>query len=711
MNFKINCYLGIVFSALLTACGGGGGGSSNTLSGTAATGAPLSGASIEIYNASGLKVATAIADSTGNYTSSALLGDGPYVVKATSGNTELYSVQASVDGSKVNVTPLSNLVATLLSPTGNAANLVGEVGADKTILSTTGINDKKAIVKSIASPVATAVGLDTGFDVINTAMVADGTGLDRVLDTVRIGITHEASSSSIQVVYKTADSNSTPQVITFNHNDPRSNVIASVNGVAFTSGDLFDSSVTSKLNVWLDRLNACTRIPASQRWTGSVGSKTLIAEVCKKLFYNDDQNTFRHFGITAEQAFTYAFSDKTWTEAEPSRQATEPEYVYTNSDGEVLVKLKAKLFNDDGSSYYRYYFFNLSRDPNNNNELRSRGNRYLYETNMSTVNYVKSFPYSTGYDYTYSGYSFDIPTEGTNGDSSIASTPYNKTIVSAKVTSPSGEITYLKKKVGRSRLVVCPSISTAASDCSYSPFRAVGSSFLNSSTAVDLVYSSRTRPAEYDSYGSVNFGQLSDSAIRSLPMIGTYTFELTLSDNTTVTQRVPFFGRPKTHNEIIAARTSKFPILSSEFISSLFRSRTDDLSAFRASSELSVWPVKWISDTDHSRGIEPTVFNFSWSNLAQYIFMHGQTTGTGYFELRKEISTSERSKTFDCFTYASINACNGSTAQFKWNQTGDSKYSVIKYIEIGNYFSDFGTNISAYEFYAIENGGRNPYVP
>ena len=164
--------------ALLTlaACGGGGGSSSNTLSGTAATGAPMAGASIDVYNASGIKVATATADSSGKYTSSALLGEGPYVIKATSGTTELYSVQSSADGSVVNVTPLSNLVATLLSPTGNAGNLVTEFGSDKTLLSSTGINDKKTIVKSIAAPVANVIsGIDANFDVINTAMVADGT--------------------------------------------------------------------------------------------------------------------------------------------------------------------------------------------------------------------------------------------------------------------------------------------------------------------------------------------------------------------------------------------------------------------------------------------------------------------------------------------------------------------------------------------------------
>ena len=696
--------------ALLTlaACGGGGGGSSsNTLSGTAATGAPMAGASIEVYNSSGIKVATATADSSGKYTSSALLGEGPYVIKATSGTTELYSVQSSADGSVVNVTPLSNLVATLLSPTGNAANLVDEFGADKTLLSSTGINDKKAIVKSIAAPVATAIGLDPNFDVINTAMVANGTGLDQVLDTVSIGITHEApssssssqlSSSSISVTYKMANSaDSEPQIITFNSSDIRSTVIASVNGVRYTSADVYDSSLMTKVLVWVNRNNECNKVPPTQRWTGSTGSKVFTAEICKKLFFNNDQSTFKVNGLNTEQVWAQSFSNKTWT----SDALSEPEYVYSTSDGEVMVKAKAILFNDDDTTYTRYYFFNLNPDPNNNNELRAKGNGYNYETTANSINYIRYFPYSSGYDYTFSGYEFDIPTTGTRGDSSIAPTSYAKTVKSAVVTTPSGGKTYLKN-TGLAQLVACT--NSAMTNCSESSRKIFQSTFLN--TPTDQLNLSRTRPAEYSSSGFVDYGptegQLIDSEIKKLPIMGTYKFELTLSDNSVVTQRVPFFGRPKTHREILQARTTGFfPTLTSTSLTGLFRGIISNVSQFQ------VWPVKLNSSLS---GLEPTAFDFAWTNLAQFIYMSGWQNYQ-QFELRKNVTTADRTKTISCFKYGSVDPCYNNTSEFNWGQSGSNIYAVFYYMEIGNYFSDFGVNTSAYGFWEVATDGRNTVTP
>ena len=684
----------------LAACGGGGGGStSNTLSGTAATGAAMAGASIEVYNASGIKVATATADSTGKYTSSALLGEGPYVIKATSGTTELYSVQSSADGSVVNVTPLSNLVATLLSPTGNAGNLVTEFGADKTLLSSTGINDKKTIVKSIAAPVANVIsGIDANFDVINTAMVANGTGLDQVLDIVRIGITHEGDSSSISVTYMMANNaDSEPQIITFNSSDTRSTVIASVNGVRYTSGDVYDSSLMAKVLVWINRNNECNKVPPAQRWTGSTGSKVFTAEICKKLFFNNDQSIFKANGLNTEQVWGPSFSDRTWS----VDTLSEPEYVYSTSDGEVMVKAKAILFNDDDTTYTRYYFFNLTPDSNNNNELRARGNGYNYETTVNSINYIRYFPYSSGYDYTYSGYEFDIPSTGTRGDSSIAPTSYAKTVQSAVVTTPSGGKTYLKND-GSAQLVACT--NSTMTNCSKSSRRIFQSTFFN--TPTDQRSYSRTRPAEYISSGFVDYGptegQLSDIQIKKLPMIGTYKFELTLSDNTVVTQRVPFFGRPKTHREILQARTTGFfPALTSTSLTSLFRGINSNISLFE------VWPVKWNSSQS---GLEPTAFDLAWTNLAQFIYMSGWQNNQ-QFELRKNVATTDRTKTISCFKYVEVDPCYNNTTEFNWGQSGSNIFTSFYYMEIGNYFSDFGVNTSAYGFWDMSTDERNPVVP
>lgn len=725
----------------LVACGGSGGPSTNTLSGTAATGAPIAGASIEVYNASGLKVATATTDSSGKYTTSALVGDGPYVVKGSSGSTELYSVQYSDDGSVVNLTPMSNLVATLLSPTGNASNLVSELGEDISILSTTRINDKKTIVKTIVSPVATAIGVSSDFDVINTAMDADGTGLDHVLDTVHISITHDSSTTSaIQVLYKTADgTSSSPQVITFSNTDSASNVILSVNGISYSSGDILDPEVMKKVLVWIKRDNDCNKIPATERWSGSVGSKVILSSTCKKLFYNNDSNTFKFNGYGAEAVFSILFGNRTST----SDVSTEAEYVYSTAQGDVLIKFKATLYNGDGTTFERFVFFNLTPDPNNNYELRAKGNGYDYEATVNSSNYIRYFPYSPGYDFTYSGYTIDIPTIGTRGFGSNAIIPYASSVKSAEVTppcfsadttssnysDPRCQKTYLYN-TGLPQLSVCVSkpnnLSDAVGKCAASPLKIFRSHFFNPTTGntavpVDKSNLGRTRPAQYEGSGFVDYGpvngQLTDAQIKNLPMIGTYKVQLTLADGSLPpVQIVPFYGRPKTHAEVIQAKAlNLFPAFTTNFISSLFRSISDCPNGYGScifDTYKNVFPVNW--NTAHDALI-PVTFNAAWTGLAQWIQMVGikvdmaNSANNSRFEIRRNLSTTDTDRVISCVATGSVDPCyNNSTEFLSWLNSG--YLSVFTYMEIGNYFSDFGIHITSYGFWNFEDDGLNPFM-
>jgi len=681
--------------ALLTlaACGGGGGSSGgtsvNTLSGTVATGAPMVGATVEVYSA-GIKVGTATTDSTGKYTTTALLAAGPYVIKAVGGDTALFSVQVSADGASVNVTPLTNLVATLLSPTGDASKLATEVASDKGIADISKISDKKALVKNIVMPVADAIKLGSDFDVINTKMDADGTGLDRVLDNVKISIANDVSASSISVMYKVANMDVEPQIITFSNSDAGSNVIASVNGVKYSSGDVYDNTLTPKFIAWVKRGNECNMLPVADRWSGNVGSKVLKSSVCKKLFFNDDPNGIVvNGGLTAEQLFLGTYSNTKYTEDTMS----EPEYVYSTAEGEVLVKVKAKYFNDDGSSYFRNYFFNLTPDKNNNNELRFKGNNSKYETTVNSVSYITYFPYSKGYDNTYSGYEFDIPTAGTRSQVGLPSIPYKDAngnlinVKSAVVTAPNGMVTYLKN-TGLAQLVTCRSATDT--NCSDSSRRIVRSTFFNPASGDPEVPTDantvlkRTRPAQYINAGyldyDTNFGQMSDEAIRKLPMMGTFKFELTMSDNSTVTQRVPFFGRPKTHKEILKTKVAgSLPSFTTAFLSSL----VPDV----GSNNFYVLPVKSKEENN-----VPVPFKVTWDGIAQFIYMSGITANTTYaednplrykkFETRTDLAPAERSKTISCVKYSGDDPCHNNSSEYKFGQNDPKIYSIFQYMEI-----------------------------
>jgi len=707
--------------ALLTlaACGGGGGGgtSLNTLSGTVATGAPMVGATVEVYSA-GIKVGAATTDSTGKYTTTSLLAAGPYVIKAVGSDTALFSVQVAADGTSVNVTPLTNLVATLLSPTGDASKLATEVASDKGIVDNSKIGDKKDLVKKIVMPIADAIKLGSDFDVINTKMDADGTGLDRVLDNVKISIVNEGSNSAISVMYKVANMDVEPQVITFSNSDAGSKVIASVNGVKYSSGDVFDNTLTPKFIAWVKRGNECNMIPVAERWSGNVGSKVLKSSVCKQLFYNDDPNGIVvNGGVTAEQLFLGTYSNTKYTEDTMS----EPEYVYSTAEGEVLVKVKAKHFNDDGSSYLRNYFFNLTPDKNNNNELRFKGNNSKYETTVNSVSYIQYFPYTKGYDNTYSGYEFDIPTSGTRSQVGLPSIPYKNAngnlinVKSAVVTAPNGLVTYLKN-TGRAQLVACRSATDTV--CSESSRRMVRSTFFNPATGDPEVPTDantvlkRTRPAQYISAGfldyGTSFGQMSDEAIRKLPMMGTFKFELTMSDNSTVTQRVPFFGRPKTHKEILKTKLAgSLPSFKTSFLESL----VPDV----WSNNFYVLPVE-----SKEKATVPVPFKVTWDGIAQFIYMSGVTSDSTYavenptrykiFETRSDLTPAERSKTISCVKYSGDDPCHNNSAEYKFGQTDPKIYTVFAYMEIGNYFSDFGLNFSAYGFWDVKNDALNTPV-
>jgi hypothetical protein len=120
-----------IVSVLLISCGGGGGGSSSTststLSGTAATGAPLVGATVNVYDAQGSFVGTTVVDVNGLY--SLTVGaqfKAPFTVEVQGvsgdGGVTLYSLAPSIGTANVN--QITNAIAASLSSNGDPSSLV-----------------------------------------------------------------------------------------------------------------------------------------------------------------------------------------------------------------------------------------------------------------------------------------------------------------------------------------------------------------------------------------------------------------------------------------------------------------------------------------------------------------------------------------------------------------------------------------------------------
>lgn len=198
---------GLIGAAILTlsACGGGSsssGGDTTTpsvlqVSGVAATGAALSGATVNAKCATGTQTGTTLTD--GSYTLSITDGALPCVLEASDGTTTLHSLASgSGDSATANITPVTELVVAQLSgqdPATFFANATaGSTALPTTITSEAVTTAAQAVVQTLAS-----AGLDTSAltDPITSPLAAGtGSGYDGVLDALATQLTAAGSSLS-----------------------------------------------------------------------------------------------------------------------------------------------------------------------------------------------------------------------------------------------------------------------------------------------------------------------------------------------------------------------------------------------------------------------------------------------------------------------------------------------------------------------------------
>lgn len=223
MNSLIRAAICVSSLSILVACGGGGSSSSTpvspptpvattkTVTGIAAGGAALSGATVTIKDAKGTtKTATTAQDGTFTIDVTALTA--PILFKVTGqlgGSVAYHSVllttPAGGANANVNITPLTEAVLALL------------VGSDPEsfyqtpVLSTLTDAALTAAKTSMATLLAgsfTSAGVATGSDMISTPFTANGSGLDKVLDSLQIQSTVSSSGAVLVVVTNNADGSS-----------------------------------------------------------------------------------------------------------------------------------------------------------------------------------------------------------------------------------------------------------------------------------------------------------------------------------------------------------------------------------------------------------------------------------------------------------------------------------------------------------------------
>ncbi len=303
----IPCALSVLVLALLTACGGGGGSDASsappvsggdppaaatTLTGTVATGAPFADAALTVFDRDGKPVCEVRTTPEGGYTCTLAAGtQAPLVIQAVRGDQTLYSITASAATGTTNVTPLTTIVAAQLAPQGDPSKLAGAAGT----VTAAAISEQVAKLIAALQPLLTA--LNTTFDPMSGVFKADGTGQDRVLDTINVSVRPDGSAASIEVTVKAlpADDASAPLSIVFRSDDASITPLPAISDTA-----LVTPPTPAMVQALLDRINACYALPLNQRVNSTIqpdgnaygGASNVVAPACRTLFVGDDPANF-----------------------------------------------------------------------------------------------------------------------------------------------------------------------------------------------------------------------------------------------------------------------------------------------------------------------------------------------------------------------------------------------------------------------------------
>ncbi|MDB5761549.1 MAG: hypothetical protein JWQ21_544 [Herminiimonas sp.] len=503
----------LFLGTMLAACGGGGTSTPTVastaaptiLSGTAATGAPFSGAAVSIIDKTGAVVGSGTTGADGSYTITLSAGaTAPFVLQAVRDEVTLVSVAPDTASSTVNITPITNLIASRLSVSGDPLKLAAELKANPTLLSTVQVNAKVDEIVAMLKPLLDAVGATA--NPLTGKFTADGTGSDRVLDSVSIKITPDsATTANIEVAIKGSGADN---LIQFTNQTP----VASVPKLATVDASTLVPNGTAVLiDDLLKRMTACFALPLAERVTanGSVAAD-VTAPACKTLFKNDNPGSFLHNGrvVAKTKAFSGLFgADGTGvTFARGS-------YDFTRPNGDLTISYETA----DSAGNNQSQGLAASRVTNTTtgkDELKIFGNQYVYDGGVSAYHQLREFINQPASNYYSTGYSF-----------SIANNTNMSGVAKVEVVSPKGETITMVKSGSRSNFTI-----RNGGTASGSTVLRIRSDYAAASTAAAV----STR----DTGQTFATANATDAEIASYPAQSLWTFRYFVTGNATTTPDV-----------------------------------------------------------------------------------------------------------------------------------------------------------------------------
>ena len=498
----------------LAACGGGGGGGSSSVSesdsfslpGTAATGAPYpDDSSVTVTDAAGASFTGKVAGGAGNYTVDVKKSaKAPFVVQVSAPNLPtLVSVSAEAQPARVNVTPITHLIAATLSPSGNPEKLAEEIKASTaTVNSQTLAAKKNEVRENILKDVSTALGDDT--DPIS-GKIDIGTGHDLVLEALKIQVQPvEGGKSNVSVALKS----DRPVDLAFALGSGGATLPKLSEQQGYTApqrSDLAGEGLPTQIAALLSRMTACYALPQSERIrAGGTGAADISAAACKSIFLDQDPGKYKFNGYTVSStgAFKGIFSNS------PVAQSIRfgmPSFEYKVKNGNTTdttqpmdgdVVFTAGWQDSKGNSGIDEYWAR----PNAQGQLFLTGNLSNLDITVSPRAELREFITRTGKDFYNTGYNLFVH----------AKHPYAKVVV----TSPKGGKITLVKAAGLGYFVIAKDGTPT------------GTSVLRLAGAyVDTATSGSPR-SEFADLVWAGTADTPDSEIAAFPLQGTWTFEL-----------------------------------------------------------------------------------------------------------------------------------------------------------------------------------------
>lgn len=536
----------------LAACGGGGGSDTAlttspapaqapatavptavTLSGTVATGAALSGATLTVTDATGAEVGRIESIGTdGQFTVTLAAGaQAPFVLVARRDDVTLVSVQDLPSSGTVNVTPITTLVASRLSPSGDPTQLGKEIAARAVTVDTAAVNRRVEEVREMLKPVLEATGT-TSDDLLRGRFDTNGRGQDKLLDSLKITITPDsARSANIQItVRQKSDDGEEPAEIRFN--SAATTTAPALPSVASTS--LIEDGTSPLITDLMTRLSACYALPVTERVSSTAASATgsaITAPACTSLFVDNNPTGYLHSGLRVGTSGAFGGIFKAGATGVVFSRGS---YEFSRANGDLVVGYTTTNPTTQATDTGALVVRKVTDAGTGRATLRLIGNQYAYDGGVSAYHQQRHFITlnQSGLDYDSIGYTLNVSnTTDSNGQ------PIFDRVV---VTTPKANRLVLKPLAGSSYLGLVKGSTTSSTN-----FVRLRSAFADANV--------QGHPSRRDTSLFFVENDLSDSELAGMSAHSVWKFEYYLAsnpDSVAATQHFKTRARPLTVAEL-----------------------------------------------------------------------------------------------------------------------------------------------------------------